>query len=123
MPASSEIPVKFEQLLRGVQHGRTVTNKYPDFERFLAGLLDVEAADVYTTYVGAPGRFGVRLTQSKRARKSQLIVALIPGQLDNEAGWASFKRAASRFTDDENPGSAVLFVCDGPDGWAPRWAL
>ena len=42
---------KFEQLLREIRHGQPSNTKYRDFERFLAGILDVEAVDVYTAHV------------------------------------------------------------------------
>lgn len=113
----------FERLLRNVPHGQPITNKYQDFERFLAEVLDIQAADIYTVHLANPGNFDVRMTQSTRAREASLRVGLVPSELDIEWNWAYFNRVASRLARDRYPGTAVLLVCDGLRGWRPRWAI
>jgi hypothetical protein len=123
MPDPSEIPSEFERLLREVRHGEPITNKYCDFDQFLSQALDISLGDIYTTHVAKVGRFDVRMTQSTRARESKLRVALIPRELNNESDWAHLKSTATRFARDRNPGITILLICDGPDGWAPRWGI
>ena len=119
MPDGSEIPDRFNQSLRPVDHTATSTTKYRDFEKFLADQLGIPANEIYTTHVAKPGNFDVRMTQSSRARRAWLRVALLP----NEDDLAFVLDAASRIARERSPGTAVLLVCDGPDGWRPRWGI
>ena len=119
MPGFSEVSDRFEQLLRDVDHEAPSTAKYRPFERYLAELLGLPAADIYTAYVSKRANFDVRLTQSHRARRARLRVALLP----SEANLAQVMDLAIRTARTDYPGTAVLLVCDTPDGWAPRWGI
>jgi hypothetical protein len=46
-------------------------------------------------------------------------VALLP----SEADLAPVVELAVRLARRSYPGTAVLLVCDTPDGWAPRWGI
>lgn len=124
MPDSSEISTRFEQLLRDVPHRGPITNKYTLLEQYLGELLGIPAADIYTAYVSQPGNFGVRMTQSVRARSARLRVALVPDDKDQDWywDWAYLTDAASRMARDSYPGTALLLVRDMP-GWRPVWGI
>jgi len=119
VPSVPEVLFSFESLLRSVDHTATSTTKYRDFERFLAGLLGIAPEIIYTTHVAKPGNFDVRMTQSVRARNAWLRVALLP----EESHLGFVVDLARRIAQDRSPGTAVLLVCDGPDGWRPRWGV
>lgn len=115
----SDAPAQIERLLRDVDHGATSTTKYREFEQYLGEFLDIPWSGIYTAYVAKPGNFDVRMTQSERARDARLRVALLP----READLPYIEELAARIAIHRYTGSAVLLICDGPDGWAPRWGL
>jgi hypothetical protein len=119
VPDVPDISASFDGLLSQVDHAATSTVKYRQFELYLAGLLGIPAGDIYTTHVAKPGNFDVRMTQSARARVARLRVALLP----DETGLPYVKDLAARIARDRDPGSAVLLVCHGLQGWAPRWGI
>lgn len=119
MPDFCEVAANFERLLRHVEHRTTSTTKYREFERYLAGLLDIPAGEIYTTHVEKPGNFDVRMMQSARARDARLRVALLPHEKD----LPDVKPLAARIARDRDRGTAVLLVCDEPTGWTPRWGV
>ena len=115
----SDAPAQIERLLRDVDHGATSTTKYREFEQYLGEFLDIPWSGIYPAYVAKPGNFDVRMTQSERARDARLRVALLP----READLPYIEELAARIAIHRYTGSAVLLICDGPDGWAPRWGL
>lgn len=119
MPDFSDVPDGIERLLRDVDHGATSTTKYRQFERYLAEVLGIPAASIYTTHVAKPGNFDVRMTQSGRARNARLRVALLPRDADL---WyiVDFARRIAR---NRYPGTAVLLICDRSGRWTPRWGV
>lgn len=119
MPDGPQILARFESLLRAVDHGATSTTKYRAFEAFIAELVGIPATRIYTTHVAKPGNFDVRMTQSARARNAWLRIALLPSASDLQF----VVDLAMRIARERSPGTAVLIVCDGPDGWQPRWGV
>jgi hypothetical protein len=119
VPDFSDVPQTIERLLRGVDHRSTSTTKYRPFEKYLANVLDLQEGGVYTTHVAKPGNFDVRMTQSERARDARLRIALLP----SEADLANVIDLAARIARVRKPGTAVLLICDTPDGWITRWGI
>lgn len=121
MPEPAEVSAGFERLLRNVPHTRPIAGKYLEFGRYLSELLGLPATQIYTAYVSKPANFDVRLTQSVRARSAQLRVALVPR--NQIFAFAGYTELASRLVREQYPGTAVLIVCDRPDGWTPVWGI
>lgn len=119
MPDYGEVPDRFEQLLRNINHNAKSTAKYRVFEQYLAEVLNFPATDIYTAYVSKRDNFDVRMTQSPRARRARLRVALLPKRTElTQVVDLAIRLARSTYF-----GSAVLLVCDTPDGWSPRWGV
>jgi hypothetical protein len=119
----SEVDEMFERHLRSVEHAAPVTTKYREFEHAVAELLNVPESDIYTSHIAKAGNFDVRMTQSVRARDARLRIGLVPLTVVTEGDLPYVKEAAVRIARDRYPGTSVLLVCDGLDGWRPTWAV
>jgi Domain of unknown function (DUF4263) len=118
----SEVPNIFELQLRAVRHTATSNTKYRAFEHALADLLGVPAGDIYAAHIDKPGNFDVRMTQSGRAREAKIRVGVMPSKATIRGDLADNKSLALRTAREKYPGTSVLLVCDGQDGWRPAWA-
>lgn len=83
-----------DRALHGANHTAPSPTKYRDFERLVAGVTRVEYDLVYTTHVSKAGNASVRMTQSVRAQKAEVVVGVISRLDQLEATKAAVRRIA-----------------------------
>ncbi|MCR8576709.1 AAA family ATPase [Streptomyces sp. Isolate_219] len=74
----SDTKIVINDLLAGINHPAPSATKYRRLEKYLSGLIGLDAARIYTGYVSKAGNMTVRMTQSSRAQQADLLIALIP---------------------------------------------
>lgn len=123
--AANELMRQVHSLLRGVEHNRPVVNKYRDLELFFARLINLPPSAVYAAYISKAGNTAVRFNQSERARKANLLIALIDPPSEEHplrtvealARYCSRRRANAR--DDDEEFYAIAFVSLA-NTWQPK---
>jgi MoxR-like ATPase len=116
----SDLEVKINEALDGVNHSATSVSKYNELISLLSQVTGVPKEWIYATYLSKAGNVTVRLEQSPRSKRARLLIGLVSHLGDLGSERPAVRKAAER---SDQGASYLLLQRDDQGAWRVAWGL